>query len=350
MNKRVMVALSGGVDSSVAAYLLKKDGFETVGVTMCLGIKREDSSACCGAEAINDAKKVCDKLGIAHDVLNFSNDLEDKVVAPFVNSYLQGLTPNPCVDCNKYLKFDLLLRKALSLDFNYLATGHYAGIVQRAGSYFLKKAADQTKDQTYFLYAIDKSALKHIQFPLENLSKKQVRELAAQADLPVAQKKESQDICFVPDHDYAKFVQARKGKVPAGNIVDTAGKVLGKHKGIIFYTIGQRQGLGIGGGEPYYVVSIDAKNNLLVVGEKKDLLARGLIAEDVNLFFDSLPQNLFVKIRYNSKETAARAVLKNNRLEIIFDEPQSAVTPGQSVVLYDQDIVLGGGVIAQAIK
>jgi tRNA-uridine 2-sulfurtransferase len=350
MNRKVMVAMSGGVDSSVAAYLLKLEGFDVVGVTMCLGIKRDDASACCGAEAINDAKRVCDKLEIPHYVLDFSKDLEEKVIAPFADEYVLGRTPNPCVDCNKYLKFDALIKKAFALGFGYLATGHYAGMIEKDGDYFLTKAHDNPKDQSYFLYGIKKNLLKHIKFPLANLTKTQVRALAAQADLPVAQKKDSQDICFVMDRDYARIVEARKGKFKPGNIIDSDGKVLGRHKGIINYTIGQRQGLGIGGGKPLYVMALDAAHNNVIVGSKLDLLAKGLIVEDLNLFVKELPEQFLCKIRYNSKPVVAGAKAIRGGLEITFTSLVEAVTPGQAVVFYDGDIVLGGGTIAQVIK
>jgi len=341
--------MSGGVDSSVAAYLLKLEGFDVVGVTMCLGIKRDDSSACCGAEAIADAKKVCDKLNISHYVLDFSKGLEEKVIAPFVDEYILGRTPNPCVDCNKYLKFDALIKKAFALGFESLATGHYAGIVEKDGEYFLTKAHDNPKDQSYFLYGIKKNLLKHIKFPLANLDKAKVRALAAQADLPVAQKKESQDICFVVDNDYARIVEARKGRFKPGNIVDVDGKVLGRHKGIIHYTVGQRQGLGIGGGKPLYVVALNSANNSVIVGSKLDLLAKGLIVEDLNLFVKELPGQFLCKIRYNSKPVVAAAKAANGGLEITFTSLVEAVTPGQAIVFYDGDIVLGGGTIAKAV-
>jgi len=349
MSRKVMVAMSGGVDSSVAAYLLKKDGFDVAGLTMCLGIKREDSAACCGAQAIDDAKKVCDKLDIPHYVLDFSKDLQEKVITPFIDAYLNGKTPNPCVNCNKYLKFDILLKKAMALGFGFLATGHYAAITQTPAGYFLKRSADKKKDQTYFLYAIKKEVLPFIKFPLADLTKPTVRALAKEAGLPVAEKKESQDICFVPDNDYARLIGAQRTIVP-GDIVDLKGKILGRHKGIIYYTIGQRQGLGLGGGTPFYVTQIDTKNNQVVVGGKKGLLSRGLIAADVNMFLTHLPVKLFCKIRYASKEVPCSATVKGDTMEVTFSTPQEAVTPGQSVVLYDGDIVVGAGVIARAIK
>ena len=345
MKNKVMVAMSGGVDSSVAAYLLKLEGHEVVGVTMCLGIKREDSAACCGAEAINDAKHVCDKLDIPHYVLDFSKELEEKVITPFAQEYMNGRTPNPCVECNRYLKFDALIQKAFALGFEYLATGHYAAIIEKGGEYFLARACDNPKDQSYFLYGIKKNLLKHIKFPLANLTKDKVRSLADQAGLPVAQKKESQDICFVPDRDYAKIVECRCGRFKPGSIVDMAGKVLGRHKGIIHYTIGQRQGLGIGGGKPFYVVALDAKNNRVIVGERSDLLAKGLVVKNLNMFVDKLPEQFLCKIRYNPPMVSASGVMDKQGIVVTFNSLVEAVTPGQAVVLYDNDLVLGGGTI-----
>jgi len=240
--------MSGGVDSSVAAYLLKKKGFDVAGVTMCLGVKESGRKkpACCGVEAINDAKRVAQKLDIPHYVMDFSGYLEKYVVRKFVSEYLNGKTPNPCVDCNTILKFDILLRKTLSLGFDYLATGHYAKIAKKNKKFLLKKAKDKIKDQSYFLYSIKKNNLKDILFPIGDFTKKEIRSIAKEAKLPVAEKKESQDICFISGKNYHGFISTRVGKISKGPIVDLDGKLLGEHKGAIFYTIGQRGGLGIG--------------------------------------------------------------------------------------------------------
>jgi tRNA-specific 2-thiouridylase len=349
--KKVLVAMSGGVDSSVAAYLLKEQGYEIAGVTMCLGVKREDAAACCGAEAINDARRVCDVIGIGHYVLDFSKEFDKDVVGYFIDEYAKGRTPNPCVNCNKYLKFGQLLAYAKSLGFDYLATGHYAKIISASGGndFVLKKPKDRKKDQTYFLYCIKKEDLGKIIFPLADYTKEEVRAIAKKAKLSVAEKKESQDICFIPEGDYAAYLRYKIKLVP-GDIVNLNGKVMGKHKGVVAYTIGQRQGLGISHKTPLYVIGIDVKNNRVVVGGKQDLLSSGLIADNVNLLVDRLPTAAAAKIRYSFKETMCDVFGENGIIKINFPHYQEAVTPGQSVVLYDGDIVLGGGVIREAIK
>jgi tRNA-specific 2-thiouridylase len=344
--------MSGGVDSSVAALLLKESGFEVVGVTMCLGLNGEGTGGprCCGPSAIEDAKRVCTRLGISHYVFDFSQELEEKVIKRFVDEYLNGRTPNPCVDCNKFIKFGSLLKKAEAMGFDYLATGHYAKVEEVRGRCFLKRPKDKVKDQTYFLYPIKREALGKILFPLADLTKEEVRQIARENKLPVAEKPQSQDICFIPERDYRKFLSERIKDPKGGPIVDLRGKVLGRHKGIFFYTIGQRQGLGISWKEPLYVIAIDPKENKVIVGEKKDLKARGLKAKDLNLLVDELPKRAFAKLRYTHKGEYCQVRLKDNELELIFEEPQEAITPGQSVVLYDEDLVLGGGIIEEVIR
>jgi tRNA-uridine 2-sulfurtransferase len=346
---KIMVAMSGGVDSSVAAMLLKQQGHEVTGVTMCLGVKTEDEAKCCGLAAIEDARRVCDKLGIGHYVLDFSGQLESKVIDDFVKEYLKGRTPNPCVQCNKYLKFDQLLKKVIGLGFEGLATGHYAKIAKENGEWFLKKSKDLHKDQTYFLYCINKDDLSRIYFPLADHTKDEVRELAKQAQLPVANKPESQDICFVPDGDYPKFLKERIKDVPKGEIVDTAGKVLGRHKGLFNYTIGQRTGLGIAVGQPRYVVELDSKNNRLVVGGKEDLKSKGLEASQANWLVSEIPLELKAKIRYAHKSATCKISKKEESFNLIFDQPQESITLGQSVVLYHGDVVVGGGIIEKRL-
>jgi len=350
MVKKVLVAMSGGVDSSVAAFLLKKKGFEIVGVTMCLGVKAVlKKSLCCGDKALEDAKTVCYKLKVPHYVLDFSRELEDKVIKNFIKEYLKGRTPNPCVNCNKLMKFGFLLKKALSLGFDYVATGHYAKIDNFKGEYFLKRPKDKIKDQTYFLSQIERKCLKHILFPLSGLTKKEVRKIAKDAKLPVFNKPQSYDICFIPSGNRGKFIKERIKDVKTGPIIDLKGNILGRHKGIIYYTVGQRQGLGISHKRPLYVVSIDAKENKIVVGEKDSLLSRGLEAGNLNMLVKEIPDKFYAQIRYLHKEAESKGSFKDNNFKIVFSEPQEAVTPGQSVVLYKDDTVLGGGVIERPI-
>lgn len=349
MGKKVLIAMSGGVDSSVAALLLKNEGYDVCGVTMCLGIATEDDAKCCGASAVDDAKRVCDRLRIHHYVFDYASELEDKVIANFISEYRKGRTPNPCVECNRSLKFGTLLDKALALDFDFLATGHYAAIENNEEGYFLTRPKDKKKDQTYFLYSIPYKRLGNILFPLSHLTKDEVRELAKKQSLPVAEKKESQDICFVTQKNSQEFLIERVQETKPGPIVDLQGKVLGRHRGIIFHTIGQRGGLGISHPTPLYVVSIDPVRNRIVVGDKKDLMGKGLVASDVNMLADNWPKQVHAKIRYRKKEALCEAKSENGKLKVVFADEQEAITPGQSVVFYDQDRVLGGGIIDKVI-
>jgi len=282
MKKKALVAMSGGVDSSVAALLLKQNGYDVVGITMCLGVAEgSDSEAarCCGASAIEDARRVCGRLGISHYVLDYSAHLDEKVIRKFVAEYRRGRTPNPCIDCNRYLKFGNLLAVAHSTGFDFLATGHYAEIGREGEEYFLKRPRDRVKDQTYFLYPIVREDLPSILFPLAPFTKEEVRSMAQTAGLPVAEKAESQDICFVTQKSYRNFVQEKGLEGKPGLIVDMEGKRLGEHKGLPFYTIGQRSGLGISSPFPLYVVSLDVSTNIVVVGEKKICMRRALSPE-----------------------------------------------------------------------
>jgi tRNA-specific 2-thiouridylase len=351
MKERVLVAMSGGVDSSISAFLLKEKGYDVYGITMCFGVKdiKDEKPRCCGPQAIEDAKRVCDKLKISHYVMDFSKELEEKVIDNFISQYLKGRTPNPCVECNKFIKFGSLLEKALSLDFNFLATGHYAKIEKSNGNYFLKKARDKKKDQSYFLYPIKKEFLKYILFPLADLTKEEVRELAEKINLSVYNKPQSQDICFIPDRNYRKFLEKRI-KTKPGPILDLRGNILGEHKGIFSYTIGQREGLGISFGEPLYVIEIKPEENQIIVGERKDLRAGGLVTGEINILVENLPKETYAKIRYTSKEAKCYLEKSDGKIKIIFEKEQSAVTPGQSAVLYNKDLVLGGGIIEEVIR
>ena len=349
--KRVAIAMSGGVDSSTSAFLLKEAGFEVVGVTMCLGIKDMDSTKprCCGAQAINDAKRICDKLRIPHHVMDFSTDFQEKVINKFVAGYLQGRTPNPCIECNRFIKFGVLLEKILSLGFDYLATGHYAKIEIKDGRYFLKRPRDKIKDQTYFLYPLKYEYLKHVLFPLGGFTKRRVKGIAEEANLAVAGKPQSQDICFIPDKDYCKFIEGRTKKATSGSVVDLSGRILGNHKGIFSYTVGQREGLGVSSKRPLYVISIDAEKNQLVVGDKKDLRASGLVAGNVNLLVEDFPESIFAKIRYTHKGAKCKITNFKDKLKVLFEHEQEAITPGQSVVFYHNNTVLGGGIIEEVL-
>lgn len=353
--KRVVVAMSGGVDSSVAAYLLSRQGYEVIGVTMRLWtVEREGapplSRRCCSVEDVDDARRVCQILGLPHYVLNFEREFQRYVVDYFCQEYDRGRTPHPCLACNDRLKFDFLLRRALFLGADYVATGHYARVRDEGGRYRLLKGADPAKDQSYVLFTLGQRELSRLLLPVGEHRKEEVRRMAREAGLPVADKPDSQEICFIPDGDYRSFV-ARRLRPKPGPVVDTRGALLGQHPGIQFFTVGQRRGLGIkaSNGRPLYVVRIDARTNTIVVGHEEELYRRQLWASSVNFLGGeppSTPVEAMVKIRYKSQEQAAIVeYLGRGWARVVFHEPQRAVTPGQAVVFYSGDEVLGGGYI-----
>ena len=352
--KRALIAMSGGVDSSLAAKLMQDDGYECIGCTMRLfqnedaGLER--SHNCCSLEDVEDARSVADELSMRFYVFNFTDDFRNTVIRRFVESYQNGITPNPCIDCNRYMKFGKLFDRAKILDCDCVVTGHYVRIEERDGRYVLKKAIDATKDQSYVLYAMTQEQLAHTRFPLGNLRKTHVRALAEQNGFVNADKPDSQDICFVPDGDYAHIIELQTGcKAAAGNFVDRCGNVLGTHRGVIHYTIGQRKGLGIAAGEPLYVCKICPQSNTVVLGRNEDLFSIEVDVTDFNWISGESPKQAIrckVKIRYRQAEQWATVAPRGEHdVHISFDDPQRAVTPGQAAVLYDGDIVLGGGTI-----
>ncbi len=353
--KRVVVAMSGGVDSSLAAALLKEAGYDVIGVTMQIWPREAPEGdrfgGCCGHEAIQAAKQSAYKLGIPHFVMNFRDIFARQVIADFCQEYSLGRTPNPCIRCNQYIKFDTLLERAKWLDADFLATGHYARIDHSPDGRRLLKAVDPNKDQSYFLYTLGQKELQHLLFPVGNLHKAEVRRLAAEADLPSSSRRDSQDICFIPDSDYRSFI-ARHVPLKPGDIVDTEGKILGKHNGLAQYTVGQRQGLGLASNQRLYVLRLDAATNRLVVGSKEQLLSNRLVASKLSWVSGAAPRQMndvTAKIRYRSPEAKAELYLSNGTAEVQFRQPQPAITPGQAVVFYQGDAVLGGGIIDDRI-
>lgn len=355
--KRVMVGMSGGVDSSVAAALLLEKGYDVVGITMQIWPdKGEERKAveggCCSLSAVDDARRVSEKLGIPYYVLNFKDIFENKVIDYFKSEYLKGRTPNPCIACNRYVKFEALLSKALSMGMDYIATGHYARIEysDEKGRYLLKKSVTALKDQTYALYNLTQYQLSHTLFPVGDFTKDTIRDIASKLGLTVANKPDSQEICFVEENDYGRFISENTAEeIKPGFFTDTSGNILGKHKGIVHYTVGQRKGLGIAFGKPMYVVEIDAANNRVILGEENEVFGNSLVASNINLIsIDSIKNGMKVKakIRYSAREADAELYeYGSDKIKVNFDTPQRAITPGQSVVFYDGDLVLGGGEI-----
>ena len=353
MNKKALIAMSGGVDSSVAAYLMKRQGFDCTGATMKLFESSEavyNEKSCCSLDDAEDARSVAYKLDMPFYVFNFTADFKEQVIARFIRAYQDGATPNPCIDCNRYLKFDKLFTRANQLDIAYIATGHYARIEHDGTRYLLKKAADNLKDQSYVLYALTQEQLSRIKLPLGALSKPEVREIAAEQGFLNANKRDSQDICFVPDNNYADFIEQYTGQVyPEGDFIDTQGGIIGRHKGLIRYTVGQRRGLGIAWSEPLYVRSKNIADNSITLCENSGLFSRVLQAADFNWTSGIIPVapiRVKAKIRYAQPEqwTTAEA-LSDNKVRVEFDEAQRAVSAGQAVVLYDGDYIIGGGTI-----
>lgn len=354
--EKVVVGMSGGVDSSVAAYLLKEQGYDVIGVTMQIWqdeeqAVQEENGGCCGLSAVDDARRVAAALDIPYYVMNFKKEFKEHVIDYFVEEYQNGRTPNPCIACNRYVKWESLLQRSLSIGAEYIATGHYARVVQLGnGRYTLRRSATLAKDQTYALYNLTQEQLRRTLMPVGEYTKEEVRAIAEKINLRIANKPDSQDICFVPDGDYASYIEEEAGvKVPEGDFVLTDGTVIGRHKGITHYTVGQRKGLGLALGYPAFVLEIRPTTNEVVIGTREESMTTQLRARNLNFMaIEDLtePLHVFTKIRYNHKG-AWCTIEKTGEDEVVctFDEPQRAVTPGQAVVFYDGEYVLGGGTI-----
>lgn len=347
-NNRVLLGMSGGVDSSVSALLLKEKGYEVIGTTMELFA----GSSCCNTDTYIDAKNVCNQIGIPHFTYNYKDEFRKCVIDDFIACYADCKTPNPCIECNKHMKFGYMFEKAKELGCNYIATGHYAKTEysEEYGRWVLKKSNAGKKDQSYVLWSIPKELIEHILFPLSDFEEKeQIREIAREKNLKVANKPDSEDICFVPDGNYKRFLEENSNIRPKeGNIVNSKGKVLGRHTGLYNYTIGQRKGLGISNPVPLFVLGFNKAKNEVIVGEESELYKKEIWVKDINLLLvDEInePMEVEVKTRYSAKSAKAKIVQAQDKIKITFDEPQRALTPGQSAVFYVDDIVLGGGKI-----
>lgn len=359
MSKKVVVGMSGGVDSSVAAYILKEEGYDVIGVTMQIWQDEDeelvhDKGGCCGLSAVDDARRIANQLDIPYYVMNFKDEFQYKVIDYFIDEYEKGRTPNPCIACNRYVKWESLLQRSMEIGADLIATGHYAKIERLSnGRYALKKSVTDRKDQTYALYNLTQFQLAHTLMPIGDYSKEEIRKIAEKIDIVIANKPDSQEICFIPDNNYENFLEKNKKKESLpGNFVDVHGKVLGQHKGLIYYTIGQRKGLGIAFGKPMYVLEIKPETNEVVLGDNEEAYEHVLYANELNfMYIEKLekPMKVMTKIRYSHQPAQATIeIVEADKVRVTFKEPQRAITPGQAVVFYFDEYVVGGGTIIRS--